>query len=677
MLIKTHRTLVSLGTEKMLVDFGKANYIQKVRQQPDKVKQVLQKVKTDGFRPTLDAVFRKLGEPLPLGYCNAGEVMAVGHGVQDFSVGDRVVSNGPHAEIVLVPRNLVAKIPDEVTFDEAVFTVIGSIALQGIRLLNPTFGETVVVTGLGLIGLIATQLLQANGCKVIGFDFDRAKVELARSWGVSAFEVAGMDVVSQVQNMTGNMGADAILITASSKSDDIMAQAAQMSRKRGRIVLVGVVGLNLKRSDFYEKEISFQVSCSYGPGRYDAEYEDKGHDYPAAYVRWTEKRNFDAILEALRTKKLLTQALVTEKVPLDEYQQIYGDMSKPGSIASIIEYEADKDLSATVLVNERSFSGSTGVVGVIGAGNFASSMIIPTLAKLKTHIKYIASAKGLSATTLAKKYGIGQSTTDVKVVLDDPEIDAVLITTRHDQHADLLIQGLKHDKHVFVEKPLAISREELDRIEKAMAASNKIVTVGFNRRFSPFALKAKELLGTDSKPINVVATVNAGFVPADHWVQDMEIGGGRIVGEACHFIDLITFLCGSHIQSVVMNALGPDRNTNTDNASILLQYQNGTQGVINYFSNGHKSYPKERIEIYDQGKTMIIDNFREAKFYGYRQRKMRRAQDKGHKEQFRRWQQWLTDGGSPIISTADLINTSRTALACIESLQTKEWTQVD
>lgn len=676
-LIKTHNTLVSLGTEKMLVDFGKANYIQKARQQPEKVKQVLQKIKTDGLQPTLDAIFRKLGEPLPLGYCNAGEVIAVGKGVSKFKIGDRVVSNGQHAEVVNVPENLVAKIPDNVSYEQASFTVIGAIGLQGIRLINPTFGETVVVTGLGLIGLMSAQLLKANGCKVIGLDFDANKVELAKSLGINAFDVSGADPVPLVHGFTNDNGADAVLITASTSSNEVISQAAQMSRQRGRIVLVGVIGLDMQRSDMYEKELSFQVSCSYGPGRYDTNYENKGLDYPIGFVRWTEQRNFEAILDAISSKNINVDALITERVPLKEYDKIYGDMSKKGAIASILNYDTrNSDLNKNIRVSSKEFNNSKGVIGIIGAGNFTSAMIVPALNKLGAKMKYIVSSRGLSGTTLAKKYGIANSTTDMNLVFEDKEVDAVVITTQHHQHCEHVVKSIKAQKHVFVEKPLALTYEELSQIEEAYHNANISLTVGFNRRFSPLIQKAKSALGNANQAINVIANMNAGFIPQDHWVQDMERGGGRIIGEACHYIDLISFLTASEVESVVMNAQGTSPQNNTDNCSILLKYKNGSQGVINYFSDGHKSYPKERIEIYDQQKNMIIDNFRTLSFFGYKSKDKKITQDKGHKEQFSRWNEMIKDGGDPIIPFDSIINTSKTAIACIESLSKRCWIDV-
>jgi predicted dehydrogenase/threonine dehydrogenase-like Zn-dependent dehydrogenase len=677
LLIKTHRSLVSLGTEKMLVDFGKAGWISKARSQPEKVKQVLEKIKSDGLKPTLDAVFRKLGEPLPLGYCNAGEVIGVGRGVSGFQVGDRVVSNGNHAEIVSVPENLVAKIPDGVSYEDAAFTVIGAIALQGIRLVSPTFGETIVVTGMGLIGLVASQLLKANGCRVIGLDFDQGKLDRAAAWGIETINVGKDDAVGGVMQLTDGIGADGILITASAKTNDIISQAAQMSRQKGRIVLVGVIGLDIQRADFFAKELSFSVSCSYGPGRYNDEYEQKGLDYPIGYVRWTENRNFRAVLQAMAEGQLRVNSLITERVALADFDQIYGEMGKSGSIASILTYPAPAAApQRSVHVTDRTFTAGTGTMGIIGAGNFTKAMILPSLKKVNAPVKYISSAGGLSGTTAAQKFGIGQSVTDNRIMLDDPDLDAILITTRHDAHANQVIEALEAGKHVFVEKPLALTHEDLDRVEAAYEKSNKTLTVGFNRRFSPFSEDLKKQLGDAPGPINVIATMNAGFIPQDVWVQDMEVGGGRIIGEACHLIDLITFFTGSLVESVVMNAMGPNAAENTDNASILLRYADGSQGVINYFSNGSKAYSKERIELYSQNRTAVIDNFRRSHYHGFSGSGMKKGQDKGHGEQFRRFYESLKSGGPAIVPIAEVMNASRAAISAVESLKQGTWVRI-
>ena len=676
-LIQTTRTLVSLGTERMLVEFGKANYIQKAKQQPDKVKEVINKVKTDGLKPTMNAVFNKLGQPLPLGYCNVGKVIAVGKGVEDFQIGDRVASNGHHAEFVSVPKNLVAKIPENVSDEEAAFTVIGAIGLQGMRLIKPTFGETVVVVGLGLIGLITAQLLKANGCKVIGFDFDETKVDLAKKWGVEAMNPANTDQVKAVMALTNNVGADGVIITASNKSDEIISQSAKMSRKRGRIVLVGVIGLNISRADFFEKELTFQVSCSYGPGRYDDNYEQKGEDYPIGYVRWTEKRNFEAVLQAISAGQVDVNSLITEKVPLAEFDKIYGSISNSKSIASLLEYpEQETAPTRTVTLANRNFSGEKGTIGIIGAGNFTSAMILPSLKKCNANIKYIASSGGLSGTTLAKKFNIANSTTANSEIFSDADVDLVMITTRHNLHAKMVVEALQHDKHVFVEKPLALNESELANILEAYEKTNKTITVGFNRRFAPLAEKMKRSIGNSNTPMNIIATMNAGHIPENVWVHDMEVGGGRIIGEACHFIDLCSYLTGGKVTQVCMNAMGVNPEENTDNASILLKYDNGSTAVINYFSNGSKAYSKERIEVYHQERTFVLDNWRKLKTYGCKGNASS-GQNKGHANQFARLVDAVKKGREAIIPMDSIVNTTRASFAAIESLKSKAWIKVN
>jgi predicted dehydrogenase/threonine dehydrogenase-like Zn-dependent dehydrogenase len=677
-IIQTTRTLVSKGTERMLVEFGKSNLFQKAKQQPDKVKEVINKVKTDGLRPTINAVKNKLGQPLPLGYCNVGRVIALGSGVDDLSIGDRVASNGPHAEYVCVPMNLVVKVPESVSDEEAVFGVIGSIGLQGIRLVNPTFGETVVVVGLGLIGLITAQLLKANGCRVIGFDFDSQKVALAKSFGIDAVNSAeGLNLVAYVNNATSDVGADAVIITASNKSNDIISQSARMSRKRGRIVLVGVIGLDLSRADFYEKELTFQVSCSYGPGRYDDDYEQKGKDYPLPFVRWTEKRNIEAVIQAIADKLINVRALITERVNLSDYQKIYADMSGKSSVASILVYP-DEEPKWSIHVGSNQIIPGKGTVGIIGAGNFTSAMILPCLMKTNAKLKFISSASGLSGTMLAKKYKIEFSTTDNNAILGDSDVDLVMITTRHNSHARLVVEALNAGKNVFVEKPLALNQAELDNVIGAYKNSGKTITVGFNRRFAPLAIQMKKVLGNSDSPMNIIATMNAGFIPSKVWVHDLEVGGGRIIGEACHFIDLISYLSGSKVKSVCMNSMGTQPNENTDNASILLKYENGTNAVINYFANGSKAYSKERLEIFHQERTLIMDNWRKLRGFGFKNfSSASSSQDKGHQHQFNQLIESLQNGGDQIIPIEDLINTTKASFAAIESLKMGAWVAVD
>ncbi len=677
-LIKTTRTLVSLGTERMLVEFGKANLIDKARQQPDRVKQVLDKIKTDGLQPTLEAVFNKLGQPLPLGYCNVGRVVAVGRGVTEFQVGDRVASNGNHAEYVCVPQNLVAKVPDNVTDDEAAFTVIGSIALQGIRNLNPQLGETIVVIGLGLIGLVAAQLLKANGCNVIGSDFDQQKVDMANGFGITAINPGqGVDPVKFVEDYTNSIGADGVLITASAKSDEVIHQACLMSRKRGRIVLVGVIGLNMRRDDFYKKELTFQVSCSYGAGRYDEEYENKGHDYPLAYVRWTEKRNFQTILNAISNGGLDVKSLITESYDLQDYNQIYGDMRKRGSIASLLRYPEEISMNRVVTIENGHTSKGGGKIGIIGAGNYTSSMVVPCLKKAEAKIKYIASAGGLNAKILAKKAGAEMATSDYQEILKDPEVNTVIVTTRHNLHARMVKEVLQAGKSVFVEKPLCLNSDELNEIIEVyqQAGDGVTLTVGFNRRFSPFATKLKQLVGDGPK--NIIATMNAGFIPADMWVHDLEVGGGRIIGEACHFIDLCSYLAGSKVSAVCMNAMGENPQENTDNASILLRYENGTNAVINYFANGSKAYAKERVEVFSQERVFILDNWRKLEGFGCKGfSKMSGTMDKGQKVEFSLLNDRTVNGGEAIIPFDSIINTTKASFAAIQSLKELRWIEV-
>lgn len=677
-LIRTTHSLVSLGTERMLVEFGQANLIQKARQQPERVKMVLDKMKTDGVLPTIEAVFNKLDQPLPLGYCNAGVVIEVGEGVNGIKVGDRVASNGPHAEYVCVPQNLVAVIPENVSNEEGAFTIISAIGLQGIRLANPTLGETVVVIGLGLIGLITAQLLKANGCIVIGVDLDENKLALAASFGIDTYNTSVGDVVKFVSEYTAGVGADAVLITASSKGNEIISQAARMSRKRGRIILIGVVGLEINRAEFYEKELQFQVSCSYGPGRYDDNYELQGNDYPLPFVRWTEKRNFEAVLQAMAGGQLQVKQLITEQVPLAEYQQIYGDMSKAASIASMLQYpEGNGALKHTVNVSPRSFTHQKGVVGIIGAGNFTKMTLLPALKNSGAELKTIASANGVSGTALAKKHGIANSTSSDKDILSDSEIDLVMITTRHNLHAIQIIESLNAGKHVFVEKPLALNEEELNKIIAAYESANSCtLNVGFNRRFSPHSEGVKKALS--GGPINMVMTLNAGFIPPNSWVQDMKVGGGRIIGEACHFLDLCAYFADSPIAAVCMNALGQAPEENTDNASILVRLANGSNAVINYFSNGSKAYAKERIEIFAQERTFIIDNWKETKGHGANNFKtIKSSIDKGHKAQFQKLIESVKQGKPSLIPFESIVNTTRASFACLQSLKENGWIKIN
>lgn len=677
-LIQTTNSLVSLGTERMLVEFGKASLVEKARQQPDKVKMVLDKMKAEGVLPTLEAVFNKLEQPIPLGYCNVGKVVELGAGVHHLQIDDRVVSNGPHAEFVTVPKNLVAKIPSNVTDEQAAFTVISSIGLQGIRLCQPTFGETIVVVGLGLIGLLTAQLLKAHGCQVIGTDVDESKCELAQKLGITALNTAKSDPVKTVLQKTKDTGADAVIITASAKSDTIISQSAQMSRKRGRIVLVGVIGLNLSRADFYEKELTFQVSCSYGPGRYDDDYEQKGLDYPIGFVRWTEQRNFEAVLSALSNGSLVVDPMISEIVALEEFDKIYNAISDSSKIASLLKYPGvQPELGRSIALDQNTYNDGSSALGIIGAGNFTKMTLLPALVKTGVKIKYLVSENGVNGTVLAKKYNIPNSSTDYKELLDDEHTNTVLITTRHNSHAKLALESLSAGKNVFLEKPLALSQQDVERIQQSLGSNKKgWIQVGFNRRFSPHIRRIKETLGKPG-PINIIANMNAGNIPGKSWVHDMEIGGGRIIGEACHLMDLCVYLSDSSIKAVCAHELGVDHNDANDNVSILLSFENGSNATINYFSNGSKAYSKERLEVYAQERTWVMDNYRKTVGYGVKGFKSLKTKlDKGHQAQFQSLARFIEHGGTPPIPVEDIINVTRASISAIDSLKEGQWISV-
>ncbi len=678
LLVRASRSLVSPGTERMLVEFARAGWIEKARQQPEKVQQFLDRLRTDGIFPAIEAVFRKLNQPLPLGYCHVGRVLAVGPGATGFRVGDRVVSNGPHAEIVCVPATLAARIPEEVTDEQAAFTVLGAVALQGIRLLRPEFGETVAVYGLGLIGLLAAQLLRANGCRVLGLDLDSDRLKLASRWGVEPIP-ARENPVAVVASATGGLGCDGVLITAATRDDALIHYAAQMSRKKGRLVLVGVTGLRLRRTDFYEKELSFQVSCSYGPGRYDEEYERKGRDYPPAYVRWTARRNFEAVLHALRERRLEVEPLISERTPLEAFRAIYDNLRKPGVLASLLLYpESDAPSARIVAVAPPVGRLGQGCLALFGAGAFASGVLAPALKAAGFRLKTLVSEGGLSAAVQARRLGFEQAATESAVVWEDPEVELAAIATRHDSHARLVCEALAAGKQVFVEKPLALSLDELNRVRLAaqQAAERGIgVVVGFNRRFAPLALRTRALL-EGLGPFNISATMNAGALPPGHWVRDAERGGGRVVGEACHLADLAVYLCASPITAVCMNTLGGEANED-DNAVILLRLADGSQAALHYFSNGSSAYPKERVEIFGGGRTLVLDNWRRLEGYGFEKfRSAGSRQDKGHAEECRRLAAWVREGGPPPGDFEAALNVTEAMLAARESLVAGRWVEV-
>ncbi len=670
-LIHTTRTLISAGTERMLVEFGKANLLDKARQQPDKVKMVLAKVRTDGLMPTVNSVRNKLDQPMPLGYCNVGVVADTGAGVATVSIGDRVISNGAHSQVVSVPINLCARIPDGVSDDEASFTVLGAIALQGIRLVAPTLGEAVVVTGLGLIGLLAVQLLRAAGCRVLGLDFDPAKLALAREFGAETVDLAsGQDAVAAAMSFSRGRGVDAVLITAATQSNEPMHQAALMSRQRGRIVLVGVVGLDLAREDFYKKELTFQVSSSYGPGRYDPLYEEHGNDYPVGFVRWTEQRNFEAVLDMLASGQLRVMPLLSHRFTIDDapaaYALVSSDVPSLGIVLEFPTLTAPPSRTVTLAPAMDPPAARSAIVSVIGSGNYAIAVLIPAFRDAGAVLRTVASRSGVSGLYAGRKFGFSATTTDTQSVLDDPDTTAIVITTRHDSHASLVMQALRSGKSVFVEKPLCLTLDELADIESCHAelAATGIaprLMVGFNRRFAPQIVEVARLLRGVTGPKAFVMTVNAGPLPAEHWTQDRSVGGGRIIGEGCHFIDLLRHLAGVRISDASVSVMdSPTR----DSVIMQLAFDDGSIGVVNYLSNGSKSFPKERLEVFAAGRVLQLDNFRKLTGYGWPGFTATKlwSQDKGQKACANAFVSAIESGSPSPIPIDELLEVSRVTI---------------
>ena len=667
----------------MLIEFGKANLLNKARQQPDKVRQVLDKMCTDGVLPTLEAVRTKLDQTIALGYCNVGTVLEVGPGVERFAVGDRVASNGSHAEIVNVAANLCVPVPEAVAGDAAAFTVIGAVALQAVRLVQPTLGEAVMVSGLGLVGLMTVQILRAQGCRVIGADFDQARLELARQFGAETIDLAaGEDIVARSQIFSRGRGLDAVIIAAATQSSEPVHQAAQACRKRGRIVLVGVAGLKLARADFYEKELTFQVSCSYGPGRYDPLYEEKGQDYPIGFVRWTEQRNFEAVLDLMADGSLDPLPLVTHRFTLDEAGKAYELLESAAPLGILVQYPSAGDRPVAE-VRTQTISLATRIksdaptVAVIGAGSYAARTLLPALKRHGAQLVGLAANTGANAIRVGRKFGVTEITTDVDALLSRDDIDAVVIATRHDSHGPLAAAALRAHKHVFIEKPISTTRDHLAEVEAAYrrgqtGARGPIMMVGFNRRFAPQIQKMKSLLNSVGEPKSVLITVNAGVVPAGHWTQDATVGGGRIIGEGCHFIDLARHLVGSPIRTVNATTMGqPSANGRRDDVSTLtLGFEDGSFATILYLANGHRRFPKERVEVFCGGRILQLDNFcvlRGFGWPGFRQTRLWR-QDKGNDACVAGFLAALRTGGESPIPEDELFEVGRATFDVVDAL---------
>ncbi len=671
LLIQTYSSLLSSGTERMLVDFGKSGFIDKAKKQPHKVKQLMDKVRTDGPKPAIESVQSKLDDPLALGYCNVGVVLSVGQNVLGFSVGDRVISNGPHAEIVSVPHHLCARIPDNVSDQSALFTVLASIGLQGVRLSKPTFGETYLVSGLGLIGLLTGQILIAHGCRVLGLDPDLSKCTIAETFGIQSICTSKHDdPISWCMSQTSGIGVDGVLITASTTSSEPVDIASTVCRQRGRIVLVGVSGLQLKRDLFYKKELSFQVSCSYGPGRYDSSYELLGNDYPIGFVRWTEQRNFSAVLEALSRGSLSTEGLISHHFSFQDAPNAYELLtSSEPSLGIILTYSL-KSASPKSTVNlpfaDFKSKPSIPALSFIGCGNYSRRILIPAFASAGGSFHTLCAISGIGPVYYGKKFGFRNATTDPNNAISNPSVNAVVIATRHDSHAYYVIKALSARKHVFVEKPLCLSLDELAAIESSYTGDS-LLMVGFNRRFAPLTVELKQHISVLTGPKAFVYTCNAGSVSPDHWVHDSKIGGGRLLGEACHFVDLLRFLVDSPIDTLHLFKAS-DSMARSDTFSLQLRFVDGSIGTIHYFANGHKSFPKERIEVFAGTKVFCLSNFRKLQAWGVEGFRTRRllSQNKGQVQCSAAFLRSIATGSSSPIPISQIFEVQRLLLQVLD-----------
>ena len=687
-LIRTRSSVVSAGTERIARTLAKKSLIGKARARPDLVRQVLKKVKTEGIKPAMEQVFARLDEPISLGYSAAGDVVEIGCEAIGFQPGDRVAMAGAgyaaHAEFNFVPRNLCAKIPEGVSYPDAAFATIGAVALQGVRQAQPLIGERVAVIGLGLLGLLTVQILKANGCAVLGFDLCEERAALAGKLGADVAVSANPEKACDA--FTGGRGADAVIITAATPSSEPVIRAAEMSRHKGRVIAVGTVGMNVPREAFYRKELDMRLSMSYGPGRYDPAYEERGHDYPFAYVRFTEQRNLESFLYLVQQGKVTPAALVTHRLAfenaLDAYALLEGKLPKgstldPKYLGILLEYAKDAPLERTLHRGDAVGSGDNEIgAGFIGAGNFARGVLLPHLTKLRgVELKGVCTSTGKSAQQAAQQFKFGLATTDPAALLEDGDIDAVFIATRHGSHASLVGAALRATKHVFVEKPLCIREAELDEIEQALkdsrnAGQQPCLMVGFNRRFSPHARALQAAFENRTIPMVVSYRVNAGRVPAESWIRDPDEGGGRIIGECCHFVDFCTALICSAPVTVTANSISSDRCAiaSSDSVVITIQYADGSLATIQYLAEGHEDMPKERCEVFADGKSAVMDDFRTTQFYGGG-RNVRGKQAKGFAEELRAFLDVCRNGGAWPISWQSLVGTHRVCFGAMRSLE--------
>ncbi len=711
-LVRTAASLVSAGTERMVVSFAEKNLVGKARSRPDLVRQVLDKARREGLLSTLEAAFNRLDQPMPLGYSSAGVITGLGEGVDGWQVGERVACAGGgyavHAEYAVVPVNLLARLPESVDFEQAAFTTLGAIALHGFRLAETQIGETVAVIGLGLLGLLAAQIARAAGCRVLGIDLAPERVALARELGLDA--VSRPEAEAALTGFSRGRGADAVLICADTPSNDPVTLAGALARDRGRVVAVGAVGLEIPRKVYYEKELSFINSRSYGPGRYDPQYEEAGRDYPLGYVRWTEGRNLEAVVDLLASGALRVRPLISHRFPIERapeaYELILGKRKEP-FLGVVLKYGrqttddgrpmTDDGRRTTDTVHRTSHPAPPNpltpnlappaslTLGVLGAGNFATAVLLPAVSKVEdVELVGVVSASGVSAAHAKRKFGFRYADSDSRRVIDDPAVNTVAVLTRHDLHASQTIAALQAGKHVFCEKPLALNAAELRAVFEALGDGRQttdaapraphpasLLTVGFNRRFAPLAQRMAAFFAGRQEPLAMHYRINAGYIPLTHWLHDPAQGGGRLIGEACHFVDFLAFLAGAPPVRVTAQALPDGGRYRQDNFVLTFTFPDGSLGTVTYLANGDKAFPKERVEAFSGGRVAVLDDFRSLEMVADGRRKVLRSrlrQDKGHRAEWEAFAAAVRSGGEPPIPYAHLWGVHLALYAAVEAL---------
>ena len=683
-LVQITSSLVSAGTERASSDFARKNLLQKAKARPDLVRQVVSKLRRDGLVSTVAAVRTRLDQPSPLGYSSAGTVVAVGEQITDINVGDRVACAGAgyatHGEFACVPRMLVARIPNShITTEEAAFTTMGAIALHGIRTADVKLGDVVAVIGLGLLGQLTVQVLKAAGCQVIGSDIVSERAQMARACGADAATSSSAEFADLCVRHSTGRGVDAVLITAQTPSSDLVNFAAEVARDRAVIVAVGAVGMDIERRVFYEKELDFRVSRSYGPGRYDSAYEQKGIDYPIGYVRWSETRNMEAFLQLLTDGKVRTEPLVTHRFPIEQAEQAYQLISSQSGepfLGVIITYGHGEVQNSVEVLSSSSRAARVDEVsvGLIGAGEFAMRTLLPVMRRTgEVNLEGICTTNGVHCRHAAEKFSFRYCSTDPKVIFADPAINTVVIATRHHLHAAQVLAALEAGKHVFCEKPLCLTEGELFEIVQAYrstASPRPLVMVGFNRRFAPMALRMKAFLRQIHEPLAFHYRVNAGFLPASHWVNDREQGGGRILGEVCHFVDFLSYLVGHSPTTVATRGLVNPGKYAQDNVIVSLQFPDGSQGTITYVANGDRSYSKERIEVFGGGAIAILEDFRRLELVRQGRKQVMRSilrPDKGHVGEWRAFAKAIVAEEEVPIAFDEIVASTLSTLRVAES----------